>query len=97
MIGDTMGLFDKVFGSKKTPKLVDEFINACMLGKIQDVDRLLKSDQNLINARDKDGVSAFTLTLLSGNMNVAEFLLKNGAGINIQAQNGITSLGTANK
>jgi len=40
MIGDTMGLFDKVFGSKKTPKLVDEFINACMLGKIQDVDRL---------------------------------------------------------
>ena len=60
---------------------------AAATGKINNVIRLLARDPNLVNAYSEDGFHPLGLACFFGHVDVAEYLVKAGAGINSRSNN----------
>jgi ankyrin repeat protein len=60
---------------------------AAATGKINNVIRLLARDPNLVNAYSEDGFQPLGLACFFGHYDVAEYLVKAGAGINSRSVN----------
>lgn len=60
---------------------------AAATGKINNVIRLLARDPNLVNAYSEDGFHPLGLACFFGHFDVAEYLVKAGAGINSRSNN----------
>jgi ankyrin repeat protein len=62
---------------------------AAATGKINNVIRLLAREPNLVNAFSDDGFQPLGLACFFGHYDVAEYLVKAGAGINSRTNNGL--------
>jgi len=60
---------------------------AAATGKINNVIRLLAREPNLVNAYSEDGFHPLGLACFFGHVDVAEYLVKAGAGINSRSNN----------
>ena len=58
-----------------------EFVGAAGKGDLPTLQRLFKSDKELVNAKDKDGRSALIHAAYNGRLEAVVFLLKGGADV----------------
>lgn len=68
----------------------NDIFNVARSGTVSEVKELMKGDSNCINALNKDGYSPLILACYKGNVEVAEFLIKNVKDINY-----VSGMGTA--
>ncbi|RXR17721.1 ankyrin repeat domain-containing protein [Flavobacterium amnicola] len=68
----------------------NDVFNVARSGTVAELKELIKSDPNSINALNKDGYSPLILACYKGNVEVAEFLIKNVKDINY-----VSGMGTA--
>ena len=83
-----MAFLSNLFGKDNN----HEFLNACRLGQIENVERFLKSNQIDINSQDEYGKTALICATDLGYKDILELLIKGGANPNIQEENGNTAL-----
>lgn len=69
----------------KTEKI--SLAEACSLGDLDTITKLVDQDKTIVNSWTSDGFTPLTLACtFSGSVEIIEYLLKNGAGINIRTK-----------
>lgn len=69
-----------------------DICTAAMLGNLSCVQDHLKADKNLVHARGAHGIPLLYFPVIHGRMDVADYLLLQGADPNASSPNGITPL-----
>lgn len=74
------------------PSLIDELIEAALIGNATRVSQLLEKKELHVNMRDKYGCTALIAAASNGHVKVVKMLLSYGAYIDQQKSDGMTAL-----
>lgn len=71
---------------------IREFSNAVVFGDFEKVKKMVKDNSEIINSQDKYEFSALHNVMSEEQFEIVEYLIKNGANVNIQNDEGISPL-----
>lgn len=74
------------------PIFADEIHTAAENGDLELVKKLISENPKLVDAPDREGKTPLHYAAAKGNLEVVEFLVKNGANVNARNSSGITPL-----
>ncbi|PHS31844.1 MAG: hypothetical protein COA95_04985 [Methylophaga sp.] len=75
-----------------TQENIREFSDAVVFGDFEKVKKMVKDNFEIINSQDKYGFSALHNVMSEEQFKIVEYLIKNGANVNIQNSEGISPL-----
>lgn len=81
-----------VNAENKNEKIISEFYDAAVFGKLDKVKKMLKKDPTLVNAKGKWGFAALHGVAGEDQLEMLKFLISKGADVNIQNDEGISPL-----